>query len=276
MFLPTRLGARTLSWPMATIALISCNVLMFIAQQFMEPSFQAVMALCAWKLDPISWLTSMFMHADWWHLIVNMVFLWTFGLFVEARFGWQRLLVLYVASGVGATLVFLGVHWGESVSVIGASGAIAGLMGICLIAAPLGKLHVLPLHPALMFIAAVRNRRPTFHLPLVGWIILWVFSQVMFAWIGVGGVAYASHFGGMGAGVVLGLILRAKVFEFDEAEPEVDIKERRERFILQVAQAWSAKTAGDPPVDYHRPRAANFDEKPAKFDLPVVPHDLDD
>ena len=272
----SRSTGNKLTWPTATLSLIACNVLMFGAQQFMEPSFQAVMALRAWKLDLIAWFTSMFMHADWWHLGVNMVFLWIFGLFVEARFGWFRLIVLYVASGVGASLIFLTVHWGEPVSVIGASGAIAGLMGICLVAAPFGKLHIIPWHPVVMFIAAARNRRATFYLPLVGWVVLWVFSQVVFVWLDVGGVAYTSHFGGIGAGIILGLILRARVFDFDETRPEVEIKVRRERFIVQVAQAWSAKTASDPPVDYRNSREANFDEKPVTYDIPITSHDLED
>lgn len=273
MFIPVRLGSKRYVWPTATLALIVCNLLMFIAQQFMEPSFQAVMALRADRLDPLAWFSSMFMHADWWHLGVNMVFLWTFGLYVEARFGWQRMLLLYAGSGVGASLVFLTVHWGESAGAIGASGAIAGLMGICVVAAPLGKVHILPLNPVLMFAASASGRRATFFVPLVGWVILWVFSQVMFAMYDMGGVAYAAHFGGIGTGIIIGLILRARVFDL----PDADMQEagRRERFIVQVAQAWSAKTAGDPPVDYQSARNPNFDDTPVSFDIPVTPRDLD-
>jgi len=273
MFLPVRIGSKRYVWPTATLALIVCNLLMFIAQQFMAPSFQGVMALRADRLDPLAWLSSMFMHADLLHLGVNMVFVWTFGLYVEARFCWWRMLLLYGASGVGAGLVFQAVHWGEPAAAIGASGAIAGLMGICVVVAPLGKVHILPLNPIVMLAASAQGRRPTFFIPLLGWVMLWVFSQVMFSMFDIGGVAYAAHFGGIGTGIILGMILRAGVL--DAPDPDEADAERRERLVVQVAQAWSAKTAGEPPVDYQAPRKPNFDDKPTTFNIPVTRHDLD-
>lgn len=276
MSVSVRNALRKLSWPTATVALIVCNLLMYVAQQFMEPSFQHVMALRADHLDPLAWLSSMFLHADWWHLGLNMLFLWPFGLFVEARFGWARTLALYVASGIGAALVFLTAHWGEHVSMIGSSGAIAGMMGICLIAAPLGKLHILPVHPVIMLSASAPGRRATFAVPLLGWVLLWVVSQIALASLDIGNVAYTAHFGGIGAGIVLGLVLRSRVFDFDEADSQSRVVERRERFILQVAQAWSAKTAGKARVDYHAIRSANFEDKPLSMDAPIAPHDMDD
>jgi membrane associated rhomboid family serine protease len=269
---------KNLQWPSATIALIVCNCLMFIAQQFLAGRFQYQLMLRPHELEPVSWLTSMFMHGDGLHLAANMVFLWIFGVYLETRLGWLRLLVLYLASGVAAAGVFLAVHWGGQTAMLGASGAIAGLMGLCVAAAPLGKLTLLPLNPAWLAVAMMRERRLTFVMPLVAWVGLWLFTQVAWAWAGVQGIAFAAHFGGIAAGLMIGLAMRAKetpelVNVGPAAEDEVRAI-KRERMVVTVAAAWAGKTRTDkPPVDYLQPRAPNWDDKP-KPRPPVTPHEV--
>jgi membrane associated rhomboid family serine protease len=269
---------KNLQWPSATIALIVCNCLMFIAQQFLAGRFQYQLMLRPHELEPVSWLTSMFMHSDGLHLAANMVFLWIFGVYLETRLGWLRLLVLYLASGVAAAGVFLAVHWGGQTAMLGASGAIAGLMGLCVAAAPLGKLTLLPLNPAWLAVAMMRERRLTFVMPLVAWVGLWLFTQVAWAWAGVQGIAFAAHFGGIAAGLMIGLAMRAKetpelVNVGPAAEDEVRAI-KRERMVVTVAAAWAGKTRTDkPPVDYLQPRAPNWDDKP-KPRPPVTPHEV--
>lgn len=278
MFLPIGIRLKKLQWPSATIGLIVCNCLMFMAQQLIAVRFQYQLALRPFELEPISWLTSMFMHADWMHLAGNMLFLWTFGVYLEMRLGPLRLIVLYLASGVAAALAFLAAHWGEQTPMLGASGAIAGLMGLCVAAAPLGKLTILPLHPAFLAVAMMRERRLTIVVPLFAWVSLWLFTQVMWAWAGVQGIAFAAHFGGIAAGLLIGLAMRAKVtpelaFEGPATEDEIR-NEKRERFVVTVAAAWAGKTRTDkPPVDYLQPRAPNWDDKP-KPRPPVAPHEV--
>ncbi|MCA8934783.1 MAG: rhomboid family intramembrane serine protease [Planctomycetes bacterium] len=279
MLIPANIRLRGLIWPSATIALILCNVLMFVGQQFMSPGFQVRLMLRPDRIDPIAWLTSMFMHADWIHLIGNMIFLWTFGMYLETRLGWQRLLVLYLLSGVGAGLTFLAIHWGGDVPSLGASGAIAGLMGLCVVAAPLGKLRLLPMHPALLILAALPGRRFEFVMPLIAWVGLWVFSQVMYAWAGIDGIAFAAHFGGIGLGILIGLAMRAKVvpeFEFEGPATEHEQQtQQRKRFMQTVASAWAMRTKKkEAPVDYHSPRKPNFDDALRRLDMPVAQSEI--
>ncbi|MCA8912602.1 MAG: rhomboid family intramembrane serine protease [Planctomycetes bacterium] len=281
MFIPLGIRFRELVWPTGTIALIICNVLMFAAQQFLAPSFQLQLLLRPDRVDPVAWLTSMFMHADLMHLLGNMVFLWPFGMYLESRLGWQRLILLYLASGVGAGLTFLALHWGEHTPALGASGAIAGLMGLCVVAAPLGKLRLLPVHPAVLIMAAATGRRRgAVVFPLVAWVMLWVASQEAYAWAGVEGIAFAAHFGGITLGVLLGLAMRAKVlpemaFEGPATEEEA-LERKRERFVNLVAAAWAGKPrATPPPVDYMRPRAPNWHDKPDSVP-PILTGEVDD
>ena len=84
---PIVLGRHRYQWPIATTALVLVSVLMFVAQQGLSPRFVQILSVRADRLDPMAWLTSMFMHAGAAHLAVNLLILWIFGIFVEARLG---------------------------------------------------------------------------------------------------------------------------------------------------------------------------------------------
>ncbi len=138
-------------------------------------------------------LTSLFLHGSVTHLAFNMLFLWIFGNNLEDRWGRFRYLLFYLGAGVAATLAFVISSPSSAVPLIGASGAIAGVMGAYLVLFPrariLGLLGFIPL-------------------PLPAWVFLgfWFFSQFIG---GSDGVAYAAHVGGFLFGMAVGGLVRS-------------------------------------------------------------------
>jgi membrane associated rhomboid family serine protease len=143
-------------------------------------------------------LTSMFLHASWLHLILNMWYLWIFGDNIEDYLGHFTYLLFYLVSGMAATLAHILLNVGSDVSTVGASGAIAGVMGAYFVLYPRGR--VLAWFPPIFF----------FHLP--AWLVLGSWFLMQF-WSGTatsiaetsrgGGIAFWAHVGGFAAGVLL-------------------------------------------------------------------------
>jgi membrane associated rhomboid family serine protease len=153
--------------------------------------------------------TSMFMHGGWLHILGNMLYFWIFGNNIEDRFGHLKFLIIYLLWGVVAAFTQIFVDPASSVPAIGASGAIAGVLGAYLVMFP--RAQVDSLLTIGIFLTTVR-------LPaifVIGfWIVLQFFSG--FLSLGVahsqadsGGVAYFAHIGGALAGLVVGLLYRA-------------------------------------------------------------------
>ncbi len=147
----------------------------------------------------LSLLTTMFMHGGWMHLVGNMWFLWLFGNNVEDRLGHGGFLVLYLLGGLFAS----GCHWltgpMSEVPVIGASGAVAAILGAYAITWPWARVHVLVF--LVIFITVI-------HLPALAVLGLWFLMQLLEAVRAIdvevgGGVAWWAHVGGFVAGVVL-------------------------------------------------------------------------
>jgi membrane associated rhomboid family serine protease len=145
-------------------------------------------------------VTSMFLHGGFLHIAGNMWTLWIFGDNVEDRMGAWRFLVFYLLCGVGAGVV----HWltnpDSTVPTVGASGAIAGVMGAYFSMFP--RAHVVVWFPVLFYPVFLRVPAPTY---LFYWLLLQVFSGTL-ALVGpqqVGGVAWWAHVGGFVAGVFL-------------------------------------------------------------------------
>src|SRR5919198_1296394 len=116
--------------PVVTIALIVVNALVFV-HELLLPSPLLEIFMQRYALIPawFSWptlLTSMFLHAGFWHVLPNMVYLWIFGDNVEDRLGHAGYLAFYIASGVVAALAQLAIDPYSAVPMVGASGAIAG------------------------------------------------------------------------------------------------------------------------------------------------------
>ena len=153
--------------------------------------------------QPINVLTSMFLHGSWMHLIGNMWFLWLFGNNIEDSMSRGRFVVFYLACGLAAALLQVLVEPASAIPMVGASGAISGVMGAYLVLFP--RVRVFTLLP-LGFIFT------TVALPAWAMLIYWAVLQIFggFSRLGDegGGVAFWAHVGGFVAGVVL-----VKLFE---------------------------------------------------------------
>ena len=139
--------------------------------------------------DFLTIFTSMFMHAGWLHLGGNMLYLWIFGDNVEDRFGHLKFMIFYLLCGIAATFAQLAFSTGSNVPNLGASGAIAGVLGAYILMFPQGKVRVL----------MGRGVIPVPALIVIGlWIVLQFFSGIgsIANTADTGGVAYMAHIGG--------------------------------------------------------------------------------
>jgi membrane associated rhomboid family serine protease len=195
--------------PIVTYALIAVNILFFIVELgggdpfIMQWAFVPQRFLADPGGDFPTLFSSMFMHAGLAHLGGNMLYLWIFGDNVEDRFGHIKFLIFYLIFGLAATFAQLAFSAGSSIPNLGASGAIAGVLGSYLVLFPQGQVKVMqgqrtiPL-PALVVIG--------------GWFVLQFVSgigSIATTSTESGGVAYMAHIGGFIAGAALTFLLRA-------------------------------------------------------------------
>lgn len=194
--------------PVVTYALIALNLLFFFVELSGGEAFIQQWSVVPRRLlaNPIADLptifTSMFMHAGWLHLGGNMLYLWIFGDNVEDNFGHLKFLVFYLACGIAATLAQLAFSAGSNVPNLGASGAIAGVLGAYILLFPRGQVRVL----------MGRGVIPMPALVVIGlWIVLQLVSGVgsITQSSETGGVAYMAHIGGFVAGLALTFVLRS-------------------------------------------------------------------
>lgn len=146
-------------------------------------------------------ISSMFLHGGWMHLAGNMLFLWIFGDNIEDEMGHIPYLLFYIVSGIAAGLIQVGAAPGSTIPTVGASGAIAGVMGSYLLLFPKARVDIL-----LILIVFFRI------FPVPAWILLAVWFGMQFvggigADLSAGGVAYWAHAGGFAAGILLTLPL---------------------------------------------------------------------
>jgi membrane associated rhomboid family serine protease len=161
----------------------------------------------------VTLVTSVFMHAGWLHLLGNMVFLWVFGDNVESAFGPVKYLLFYLVCGVAAAGVQVATSTGSATPLIGASGAIAGVMGAYLIMFPGAMVRTLVF--LVFFVTVV-------YLPAIILIGLWFILQIFQGITSVGmdaGTAFWAHVGGLIVGVVLTLLIRGR--NYKAASPTV-------------------------------------------------------
>lgn len=152
----------------------------------------------------LSLLSSLFLHANWVHLLGNLLFLLIFGLPAERSLGPGRFLVLFILCGVASNLSAAWSLDGTKAVIIGSSGAVSGLIGAFLVLFPRAQLAiVLPLG---LFLEFVRTPAPV----LIG---IWALLQLMFAYVGptFGAVAWWAHLAGFALGMLLALLMRAGV-----------------------------------------------------------------
>jgi len=188
--------------PLVTYALIALNVIFFFFELSGGDAFIEKWAFVPSRFlanpigDSITILTSMFMHGGWVHLGGNMLYLWIFGDNVEDRYGHAKFTIFYLLCGIAATLAQLAFSIGSSIPNLGASGAIAGVLGAYILMFPKGRVNVL----------MGRGVIPMPALIVIGfWIVLQLFSGIgsIAETTETGGVAYMAHIGGFIAGIVL-------------------------------------------------------------------------
>ena len=211
--IPLRDNIPTRTFPGVTVAMITANVLVFIYQLSLGgdhaaafvATFGAVPAQftgaaphAAPTLPPgLTILTSMFLHASIFHLLGNMLFLWIFGNNVEDATGHLRYLVFYLACGTAAAFAHIATHPGSNVPMVGASGAISGVLGAYFLLFPFARIVTLVV---LGFFAQ------TIQIPAFFFLGFWFLMQFLSAAVSGGtggGVAFFAHVGGFVAGLVL-------------------------------------------------------------------------
>ena len=208
--IPIRDEIPTRETPVVNYVLIALNVIVYLLMTLAGPETQEAI-VAKYAMVPahfaggitlavgMTLFTSMFMHAGTLHIAGNMLYLWIFGDNVEDRVGHARYLVFYLVGGVVASLTHLVTNWGSEIPTVGASGAIAAVLGAYLLlfpgsrivtAIPLGKFTQLTTVPAIVVLGF--------------WFILQLFDGVMYlGGADVGGVAVWAHVGGFIAGVVM-------------------------------------------------------------------------
>jgi len=197
--------------PWVTYALMIANVAVFLLTLPLQTDMAGITEFYwKWAMTParvsegegyVTFLTSMFMHGGFLHIAFNMLFLWIFGDNLEDEMGHVRYLAFYLASGLGAGLVHYLSAPGSPVPVVGASGAIAGVMGGYFLLFPRAKVDVL-----IIIVVFFRI------IPIPAWLMLgfWFALQLLNG-VGAdpnqGGVAYWAHSGGFVIGIALALPL---------------------------------------------------------------------
>jgi membrane associated rhomboid family serine protease len=198
-------GERTV--PVVTYILIAINVVVFILELLGGEQFVTTWAFVPSRFlaDPvgqfITVFTSMFMHAGWLHLGGNMLYLWIFGDNVEDRFGHIKFLIFYLLCGIAATFSQMFFSFKSDIPNLGASGAIAGVLGAYLLMFPRTRVRVL----LGMYVI------PMSALVVIGfWFVLQLFSSILSVAnaADVGGVAFFAHVGGFVAGFLLAFVFR--------------------------------------------------------------------
>lgn len=205
MFIPLKDENPTSRFPYITVFFIGLNILIFFYQIFSPQGLQyyvyklgtipyeithfKTLSLFPRTFPPLSLITSMFLHGGLFHLFGNMLYLWIFGNNIEDFLGPFRFVLFYLISGLGASLTHIIFNPNSQAPMIGASGAIAGVLGAYLILYPTARVLTLVFIWILPIPAAI----------ILG---LWFFAQVMNLGLG-GGVAWFAHIGGFLIGFVL-------------------------------------------------------------------------
>jgi membrane associated rhomboid family serine protease len=197
--------------PVVTIGLIAANALVFLHQltlgdrqlQMFVEAYGVVPADFTW----MSVFTSMFLHGGWLHFAGNMLYLWIFGDNVEDRLGHGRYLLFYLGSGAAAALAQTATSPSSFVPMVGASGAIAGVMGAYFVLFP---------HSRVLTAVFIVFFMDLVEIPAIFFLGIWFLMQ-FFSGVGSlgadaaqGGVAFWAHIAGFVVGALVGLVWRAR------------------------------------------------------------------
>ncbi len=220
--IPIRDNIRSRRFPLVNYTLIGINVIIFLyqvtlgqqgAMEFVftygviPENITRILAGDIFTVGPAPLLTlvsSMFLHGGWFHLIGNMLYLWVFGDNIEDCLGSFTYLVIYILMGIAATFVYIISAPLSEIPLIGASGAIAGVLGAYFILYP--KARVVTLVPLGIFFTFLEIPAMIY---LFLWFLLQLFNSVV-AQVGNGAqmIAWWAHVGGFVSGVVLGIVIK--------------------------------------------------------------------
>ncbi len=205
-------------FPYVTLTIILINALVFLLELTVpdQEFFIYTYALVPDKINffvPATlppFLTSMFMHGGWLHIISNMWFLWIFGDNIEASLGHFRFITFYLISGFSASLLQYLIDPASIIPMLGASGAIAGVLGGYLVLFPHARIETLVTY----FGGFISKVNVPASLMLVYWFVTQLFSGVGSIAIGagdMGGVAFFAHIGGFAAGWVIIRVFKSRL-----------------------------------------------------------------
>jgi membrane associated rhomboid family serine protease len=209
---PLRDTQPSYSKPVITVLLIVVNILIFLFEFSLDPytrnAFESAYALIPDHFTISAVFTSMFLHAGWLHVLGNMLFLWIFGDNIEDILGHGKFLLFYLLCGVAAALAQVLFNPFSRVPMVGASGAIAGVMGAYMVKFP--RARIVTWIPIVWF--------TTFDIPawamLIYWFVLQLFGGVESITASQhsqgGGTAFLAHVGGFIAGMILIFLLGAR------------------------------------------------------------------
>jgi membrane associated rhomboid family serine protease len=198
------------TFPTVTIVLIGLNVLVFLAELAGGDQFITDWAFIPSRFsaepgaNAVTIFSAMFMHGGWLHLFGNMLFLWIFGDNVEDRFGHVKFLIFYLLAGLAATFSQYWVSPESGIPNVGASGAIAGVLGAYILLFPQSRVNVL-------------LGRQIVAMPAFAVLGMWIVLQLV-SGVGTiaatdesaGGIAYMAHIGGFVSGLLMTFLFRGR------------------------------------------------------------------
>jgi membrane associated rhomboid family serine protease len=200
---------RPRSWPAATVLIIVVNALVFFQELVGGNAFVAQWAAVPAAISSghnwVTIFTAMFMHGGWLHIIGNMVFLWAFGPDMEDAMGHVRYVVFYLVGGVVAMLAQVAGAPHSTVPTLGASGAIAAVMGAFIVTYPRDRIRSL-----LWIVIFVRVTFIPAALLIGIWFLIQLWNAGAVANVQTGGVAYLAHVGGFIFGAATARLWRKK------------------------------------------------------------------
>jgi rhomboid family protein len=209
---PLRDTQPSYSRPVVTVLIIVINVLVFLREftldEYSRNAFIALYGLTADHFQVQSVLTSMFVHGGWLHVLGNMWFLWIFGDNIEDILGHGKYLVFYLLCGVAAALTQVLIDPFSRIPMVGASGAIAGVMGAYMVKFPRSRILTF----AFIFFFVTTFEVPAW-LMLIYWFGVQLFSgvgSIGYTQASQGGTAFFAHIGGFVVGIVLIRLLGAR------------------------------------------------------------------
>jgi len=209
---PLRDTQPSYSRPVVTVLIIAINVLVFLREftldEYSRNAFIAMYGLTPDHFQIQNVLTSMFVHGGWMHVLGNMWFLWIFGDNIEDILGHAKYLGFYLLCGVAAALTQVLIDPFSRIPMVGASGAIAGVMGAYMIKFPRSRILTF----AFIFFFVTTFEVPAW-LMLIYWFGVQLFSgvgSIGYTQASQGGTAFFAHIGGFIAGIVLIRLLGAR------------------------------------------------------------------